>query len=86
MNEMKFCQSCAMPLTEELLGTETDGSKNADYCSYCYDKGAFTADCSMEEMIEFCVGPMVQSNPDMTEETARIQMQAFFPQLKRWAK
>ena len=33
---MKFCQSCGMPLTEEVLGTNADGSKNEDYCMYCY--------------------------------------------------
>ena len=26
--EMKFCQSCGMPLNDELLGTNADGSKN----------------------------------------------------------
>lgn len=40
--EMHFCQSCGMPVTEELLGTEANGEKNPDYCTYCYQKGAFT--------------------------------------------
>ena len=30
--EQKFCQSCGMPLTQEILGTNADGSKNEDYC------------------------------------------------------
>ena len=25
---MKFCQSCGMPLTPEILGTNADGGKN----------------------------------------------------------
>lgn len=25
--EQKFCQSCGMPLTEDVLGTNADGSK-----------------------------------------------------------
>jgi len=29
--EQKFCQSCGMPLTSEVLGTNADGSKNEDY-------------------------------------------------------
>ena len=29
--KMKFCQSCGMPLTNEVLGTNADGSKNEDY-------------------------------------------------------
>ena len=30
--EMKFCQSCGMPLTNEVLGTNADGTPNEDYC------------------------------------------------------
>ena len=52
--EQKFCQSCGMPLTEELLGTNADGSKNEDYCIYCYKDGKFLQDCTMDEMIEHC--------------------------------
>lgn len=83
---MTYCQSCSMPLTDEIQGTNADGSKSADYCSYCYDKGAFTGEMTMDEMIDFCVPHMVQGNPGMTEEAARSSMQGFFPQLKRWKK
>ena len=38
----------------------------------------------MEEMIDFCAGPMAQANPGMTEEQARQQMRKFFPLLLRW--
>lgn len=39
----KICQSCSMPLEgENLLGTEKDGSKNEEYCKYCYKDGEFT--------------------------------------------
>ena len=84
--EQRYCQSCGMPMgaTDELYGTEQDGSKSADYCSYCYERGKFTFDGSMEEMINLCVAPMVEENPDMTEAQARESMRAFFPQLKRW--
>lgn len=34
--EMKFCQSCGMPLTNEILGTNSDGSPNEEYGIYCY--------------------------------------------------
>ena len=39
--EMKFCQSCGMPLTDDVLGTNADGSKNEEYCMYCYKDGKF---------------------------------------------
>ncbi len=85
MNE-KFCQSCGMPMgqTDEHYGTERDGSKSADYCSYCYEGGAFTYHGDMEGMIEICVPPVVEFNPNMTEQQARDMMRQFFPTLKRW--
>jgi len=39
----KFCQSCGMPLTEEAYGTEKDGSKNVEYCHYCYEVGSLNS-------------------------------------------
>ena len=57
---MRFCQSCGMPLTEDVLGTNADGSKNEDYCMYCYRDGKFLQDCTMEEMIEHCAQLMEQ--------------------------
>ena len=74
-----------MPMAnDELCGTNADGSKNGDYCTYCYENGAFTADCTMEEMIDFCVKPMVEANPAMSAEEAKGMMQKVFPNLKRW--
>ena len=53
--ETKFCQSCGMPLQKnEELGTNHDGSKNEEYCCYCYKDGAFTMDCTMDQMIDHC--------------------------------
>lgn len=84
----KYCQSCAMPMgdTDEMYGTNSDGTKNEDYCKYCYVEGKFTSDISMEEMIEFCVPHMVSANAGMNEDEARNRMKVFFPTLKRWKK
>ena len=87
MKDMQFCQSCGMPMTrEEMQGTEADGSRSEDYCAYCYKDGAFVQDCTMEEMIDFCAPIWVREMPGMTEDAARAQMRAFFPQLKRWKR
>ena len=87
-NEMKFCQSCGMPLTQEILGTNADGSKNEDYCMYCYKDGKFTQDCTMEEMIEFCSRFVDEVNKNMpkpmTKDEYKGMMRQFFPTLKRW--
>lgn len=84
--EEKYCQSCGMPMgsTGEMHGTDVDGSKSGDYCKYCFENGAFTAECTMEEMIEFCVPHMASANSGMNEEDARKMMRGFFPSLKRW--
>lgn len=90
MNEMNqnFCQCCGMPMgdTDELYGTNADGSKNGDYCSYCFENGAFTFQGTMEEMVEVCVPHMTEANPGMSAEEARKAMLAWFPTLKRWKK
>lgn len=84
--EEKYCQSCGMPMgkTEEMYGTEADGNKSTDYCKYCYENGSFTSDCTMEEMIDFCIPHMTSSNSGMSEDNARNMMNEFFPTLKRW--
>ena len=83
----KFCQSCGMPMCEgeDVYGTNADGSKSEDYCSYCYADGAFTSECTMDEMIEICVPHVVEFHADMDEDGARNMMKEFFPKLKRWA-
>ena len=89
-NEMKFCQSCGMPLNAENLGTNSDGSKNEEYCMYCYKDGKFTNDCTMEEMIEFCAQFVDEVNKNMekpmTKEDYKDMMRQYFPMLKRWKK
>ena len=87
---MRFCQSCGMPLTEEVLGTNADGSKNEDYCMYCYRDGKFLQDCTMEEMIEHCAQFVNAVNEGLekpiTKEEYIGMMKTYFPQLKRWRK
>jgi len=84
--EEKYCQSCGMPMDAagETYGDNENGSKNTDYCKYCYEKGKFTAECTMDEMIEFCVPHMAAAGSGMGEDEARKMMREFFPSLKRW--
>jgi len=84
--QQKFCQSCGMPMgdTDQLYGTNPDGSKNQDYCSYCYDKGQFKTDCTIDEMIAICISPMLDVHPDMSKAQAEQMMKQFLPTLKRW--
>ncbi len=77
-----------MPLTDDIKGTNADGSPNEDYCIYCYKEGKFTQEMTMEQMIEFCAQFTDQMNEQvglsLTPEQAKEQMHRFFPNLKRW--
>lgn len=79
-----------MPLNDEVLGTNTNGSKNEDYCMYCYKDGKFTNDCTMDEMIEFCAQYVDEVNKNMpkpmTKDEYKQIMRQYFPTLKRWKK
>lgn len=80
-----LCQSCGMPMTEaEHYGTNADGSKNEEYCCYCYKDGAFTADCTMEQMIDFCLNIGMESGMYTDREAAKKEMMLYFPTLSRW--
>ena len=88
--KQKFCQSCGMPLTDDVLGTNADGTKNEDYCMYCYKDGKFLQECTMEEMIEHCAQFVNEVNKGLpqpiTKEEYIGQMKMYFPHLKRWRK
>ena len=83
-----FCQSCGMPLTDEIKGTNADGSRNENYCVYCYKNGKFVHDFTMTQMIEFCLQFLDQWNAqaglNLTPVQAKEQMLQHFPHLKRW--
>ena len=81
----QICQSCAMPMDNEtVFGTNRDGSKNPDYCKYCYKNGEFTDNVSMEKYIEMMVPFADQAG--MTGEQMRKYCKEVFPTLKRWKK
>lgn len=79
----KVCQSCGMPMEDEsLYGTNADGSRNEEYCKYCFENGAFHKEETMEEMIESCIPFMVEQG--MKAEQARELLSKELPTLKRW--
>ena len=85
MGTNKMCQSCGMPLSKDPVGggTNADGTKSAMYCSYCYQKGSFTRNCTVQEMQGFCKGKL--------KEMGFPGFMAWFmtsnlPRLERWKK
>lgn len=45
-----ICQSCGMIMHENNFGNNQDGSRNKDYCHYCFPNGSFGKDETMEEI------------------------------------
>jgi Putative zinc ribbon domain len=80
----KFCQSCGMPMNmdPENGGTNSDGSKNVMYCSYCYQAGSFKDNfTSSGEMVKLVRGKL--------KEMGYGPIKSWFyslniPRLERW--
>ena len=76
-----ICQCCGMPLEDELMSREPDGSLNEDYCKWCYTDGAFTYQ-SMDALIDYCAGAM--ANEAFPPEQVRAYLKDLLPKLKHW--
>ena len=78
-----FCQCCGMPMEDAILGRDSDGALNEDYCKWCYADGSYTYS-DMDELIEVCVPHMVREG--FTEDQARAYMKQKLPELSYWKR
>ena len=78
-----ICQCCGMPLEDEIIGRNEDGSLNENYCKWCYADGTYTYS-DMDDLIEVCVRNMV--NEDFTEEQVRAYLKQMLPGLDYWKR
>ena len=78
-----ICQCCGMPLEDEIIGRNKDGSLNESYCKWCYADGTYTYS-DMDDLIETCIPHMVSEG--FTEEQARAYMKQMLPQLDYWKR
>ena len=76
-----------MPLNRPAdFGTNQDGSRNEEYCCYCYQKGEFTQpNITMDQMVDKVARMMAQMR-GMPEDQALEATIHFLPKLKRWRK
>jgi hypothetical protein len=83
MEQKLFCQSCSMPIDDPgLQGTEMDGSKSQDYCTYCYQQGAFiNPKMTLNEMTS--VVRLQMENRKIDQQIIDMAVNSL-PQLKRW--
>ena len=79
-----------MLLSDEMDGTNADGTKNDEYCLYCHQDGSFTHDCTMEKMIDFCSQFAEQYNEGtgvhLSREDYKYELRGLFPKLNRWKR
>ena len=78
-----FCQCCGMPLKDEIIGRNRDGSLNEAYCKWCYADGTYTYS-DMDDLINVCVPNMVKEG--FTEDQARVYMKELLPKLDYWKR
>ena len=78
-----ICQCCGMPLEDEIIGRNEDGSLNENYCKWCFADGTYTYS-DMDDLIEVCVRNMV--NEDFTEEQVRAYLKQMLPSLDYWKR
>ena len=78
-----ICQCCGMPLEDEIISRNKDGSMNEDYCKWCYADGTYTYS-NMDDLIEVCVKNMASEN--FTEEQARSYLKIELPKLDYWKR
>ena len=76
-----ICQCCGMPLEDEIMSKEKDGSINEEYCKWCYADGKFVY-TSLDELTDFLVEHM--SNESFPPEQARAYFESSLPKLNHW--
>ena len=83
MQPSNLCQSCSMPLENpEMHGTEKDGTKSKEYCSYCYQNGAFINPLMTLKEMKILIKEMMEK---MKIDSKIIDVALnTLPTLKRW--
>ena len=78
-----FCQCCGMPLDDSIISHEADGSRNEDYCKWCYADGEYMYS-NMDDLIEICVKNMISA--EHSESEVREYLKSTLPQLDYWKR
>ena len=78
-----ICQCCGMPLEDEIIGKNKDGTLNENYCRWCFADGTYTYS-NMDDLIDVCVRSMVGEN--FSEEQARAYLKQTLPRLDYWKR
>ncbi len=80
----RFCQSCGMPMEMDTQGggTNADGTRNARYCSLCYENGRFRDNFkTASEMVNFVRAELKKQGHGWLK---RWFYTSHIPMLERW--
>ena len=85
LEDAPICQSCSMPMKDrEDFGTNLDGTKNEEYCAYCFSAGNFVdPSISKDEMVQQVTELMMQSEKGSIQEI-RLAVDRRIRNLRRW--
>lgn len=73
-------------MTKKMFGTEADGKPSGDWCTLCYENGAFTMpDMTLDDMLAQCMKRLMKEEK-ASDDQANVLAHAVIPQLKRWHK
>ena len=78
-----ICQCCGMPLEDDIIGRNKDGTLNENYCQWCFADGTYTYS-DMDDLINVCAGHM--ANEGFSEEQARAYLKQTLPTLDYWKR
>ena len=78
-----ICQCCGMPLEDDIISKEKDGSFNENYCQWCYADGEYMYS-DMDELIEVCIKNMTDSHH--SEQEVRSYLKELLPGLDYWKR
>ena len=81
--EPLICQSCGLPFTAELMGTNRDETKNEEYCVNCFENGEFIDHSLSLHKLEVKLVEMAEVHNEITLEEAQAVIKEL-PYLKRW--
>lgn len=76
-----ICQCCGMPLEDNTISKEPDGTFHESYCKWCYADGKFLY-TDLEKLLDFLSDHM--SNETWPPEQVRAYFKALLPKLDHW--
>ncbi len=80
-SEDLICQCCGMPLDDNIISREKDGTLNKQYCKWCYADGEYMYS-DIDDLVDICVKNM--ADDEHSPEKVRAYLYKTLPKLNYW--